>query len=634
MIDRGRLDRAYETARAALLAERTPGGYWVGELSTSALSTAVAVSALSLVQKANQGSFQPLLDNGLAWLAAHQNADGGWGDTVKSFSNISTTLLCRAAFHIAGQEAKYVVNLDHCRAWLEAKYGKTPADIAEAVRQRYGTDHTFSVPILMTCALAGLVPWNEVPSLPFELACFPQSWYRSLGLPVVSYALPALIAIGQAVYHHSPPWNPFTRFIRWMSISASLRVLQAIQPPNGGFLEAAPLTAFVTMGLASTGKADHPVVKLAVSFLLNSVRPDGSWPIDTNLSTWVTTLSVNALAAADDLGSLDRRPELLKFLLDQQYRVQHPFTGADPGAWAWTPLPGGVPDADDTPGALLALRHLAGPEIEGETERFIKRVFGPVTILDLDGTWNLAARKELAGELPYHALCGLAWLRGLQNSDGGWPTFCRGWSGLPFDRSGSDLTAHALRALRAWVQGSVASRVVEILNEAMNLRASVPSARTFQRLAEPALAYLAKQQRPDGSWLPLWFGNQHAPDDINPTYGTSRVLAAYRDLGLMVMNEAKRGLAFLVSIQNADGGWGGAAGCPSSTEETALALDVLIGHASPEVVERGLLWLIEAVESGRWREPSPIGFYFAKLWYFEKMYPLAWTVLALGRARR
>ena len=23
--------------------------------------------------------------------------------------------------------------------------------------------------------------------------------------------------------------------------------------------------------------------------------------------------------------------------------------------WAWTPLPGGVPDADDTPGALLAL---------------------------------------------------------------------------------------------------------------------------------------------------------------------------------------------------------------------------------------------------------------------------------------
>ena len=46
-----------------------------------------------------------------------------------------------------------------------------------------------------------------------------------------------------------------------------------------------------------------------------------------------------------------------------------------------------------------------------------------------------------------------------------------------------------------------------------------------------ALAYLAREQRPDGSWLPLWFGNQHAPDDVNPVYGTSRVLAAYRDDG-------------------------------------------------------------------------------------------------------
>ena len=30
--------------------------------------------------------------------------------------------------------------------------------------------------------------------------------------------------------------------------------------------------------------------------------------------------------------------------------------------------------------------------------------------------------------------------------------------------------------------------------------------------------FLRRVQRADGSWLPLWFGNQHAPDDINPTY--------------------------------------------------------------------------------------------------------------------
>ncbi|HSU66399.1 MAG TPA: prenyltransferase/squalene oxidase repeat-containing protein, partial [Tepidisphaeraceae bacterium] len=146
------------------------------------------------------------------------------------------------------------------------------------------------------------------------------------------------------------------------------------------------------------------------------------------------------------------------------------------------------------------------------------------------------------------------------------------------------------------------------------------------------LAYLSREQRPDGSWLPLWFGNQHAPDDINPVYGTARVLAAYRDLERADTPECQHGVAYLRGAQNTDGGWGGAAGCPSSVEETALAVEVLIGLA-PDAVERGLAWLTDAVESGRFREPSPIGFYFAKLWYFEKLYPLIFTVAALNAAR-
>src|SRR5579863_8508320 len=96
------LETAYQTALAALLAERTPEGHWVGQLSTSALSTATAVSALSLVRTHDPSAprHDDLIAGGAAWLAAHQNADGGWGDTVKSFSNISTTMLGRAAFHI------------------------------------------------------------------------------------------------------------------------------------------------------------------------------------------------------------------------------------------------------------------------------------------------------------------------------------------------------------------------------------------------------------------------------------------------------------------------------------------------------------------------------------------------------
>ena len=91
--------------------------------------------------------------------------------------------------------AEHAESLHRADKHLAERYGRTPQEIAEAVRRRYGKDRTFSVPILMTSALAGLVPWSEVPSLPFELACLPQAWFRFLKLPVVSYALPALIAI-------------------------------------------------------------------------------------------------------------------------------------------------------------------------------------------------------------------------------------------------------------------------------------------------------------------------------------------------------------------------------------------------------------------------------------------------------
>jgi squalene-hopene/tetraprenyl-beta-curcumene cyclase len=610
-VDPDRVGKAYQTALAALLAERTPGGWWVGELSTSALSTAVAVSALSLVQKATAayGDFTPLVAGGLAWLAARQNADGGWGDTVKSFSNISTTMLCRAAFHLAGAAAKYADCLAKCERWLAERYGPTPEHLAEAVRARYGKDRTFSVPILMTAALAGLVGWKEVPPLPFELACFPQPWYRFLGIPVVSYALPALIAIGQAVYHHRPPWNPLTRLVRLMAIDRSLRVLEAIQPSNGGFLEATPLTAFVTLALASVGRVRCPVVGRAVRFLAHSARPDGGWPIDTNLSTWVTTLAVNALAAAGDLGRLEKQDELRDWLLWQQFKERHPYTGAAPGAWAWAPLPGGVPDADDTPGALLALTRL------GATD-----------------------------QVPRSLHAGFLWLLDLQNADLGWPTFCKGWGRLPFDRSGADLTAHVLRAFAALSRPEIVSRLNQecrrdggdwIWAPGVGLTRD-PAGHFLRSGLNHGKRYLEKVQRPDGSWLPLWFGCQHAPDDENPSYGTARVLAAYRDLSLMESEPARRGVAWLLSAQNGDGGWGGAAKTPSTVEETALAVEVLLdaGPGAAPAAGRGLAWLCERVAAGGLHDPAPIGFYFAKLWYYEKLYPIIFAVAALGRARR
>jgi squalene-hopene/tetraprenyl-beta-curcumene cyclase len=578
---RAALNRATE----ALLAEMEPEGFWSGHLSSSALSTATALVALHAVDRARgRDEHQQLIDSGCRWLAANQNADGGWGDTIRSKSNISTTALCWAALKAAGGTAPAGTAEERASAWLR-RAGDRP--LPKLIEARYGKDRTFSVPILMHMAICGQVSWSEVPPLPFELAALPHQLFGALKLPVVSYALPALIAIGQAIHHHHPSWNPLPRLIRNLSRRPTLAVLEMIQPENGGFLEATPLTSFVTMALASAGQVEHRVVHRAVEFLRASVREDGSWPIDTNLATWVTTLSIKALAHQPGALTPEQRLTLREWLSGQQYTVEHPYTHAAPGGWAWTPLPGGVPDADDTPGALLALLSLG--VIDGPMERA--------------------------------APAGANWLLGLQNSDGGIPTFCRGWGALPFDRSSPDLTAHTLRAWSAWLP---------------HLRQPQPRlAARLRRGIQRGLRFLERNQRPDGSWLPLWFGNEHAPDDENPLYGTSLVVCALRDLresgepsGAAMV---RKGCEFLCTLQNGDGGWGGVSGAPSTLEETALALEALAGTEHISAVERGAEWLCAAVEREAWIEPAPIGFYFAKLWYFERLYPLIWTVGALGR---
>ena len=53
-----------------------------------------------------------------------------------------------------------------------------------------------------------------------------------------------------------------------------------------------------------------------------------------------------------------------------------------------------------------------------------------------------------------------------------------------------------------------------------------------------------------------------------------------------------------------------------------------------EAALKGATWLIEKVETGEWKQPSPIGFYFAKLWYYERLYPMIFTVRALNLAAR
>jgi squalene-hopene/tetraprenyl-beta-curcumene cyclase len=607
-IDAKRFKRCHEKVVTDLLAARNQSHHWEGHLSSSALSTATAITALSLVDHGledvgpNTHAFQ---QKGIQWLVDHVNPDGGWGDTTLSLSNISTTALVWAAFDaVQGAAETHHSLMLKTESWLRKKAGSLSVDsLSKAIIQRYGNDKTFSVPILTMCALSGRFgkgrkAWKTVLALPFELAACPPKWYAALRLPVVSYALPALIAIGQVRHYSRPTRNPITRLLRRLAKKPTLRRLLEIQPSSGGFLEATPLTSFVVMSLAGCKLSTHPVVQSGVQFLKQSMRSDGSWPIDTNLSTWVTTLGIQGLGA-DGLKKipLEERNSVLSWLLNQQYQQTHPFTQAKPGGWAWTDLPGGVPDADDTPGALLAIHSLS----------------------------------ENPSSIKTQAAMGIQWLLDLQNNDGGIPTFCKGWGKLPFDRSSSDLTAHCLRAWSLWYPLMPAQT-----QKAMNLA------------IHRAIQFLKSHQFEKGYWLPLWFGNQHANNDENPVYGTSKVmegllsLESSHDSNVVPMLE--KGLDWMIQQQNTDGGWGGVLNTASSNEETALCISAIaltlrhqkikntsLASQSKEALCRGLNWLLTRVEKNDYKRVSPIGFYFAKLWYFETMYALVFVGNAMNQ---
>lgn len=642
--------------RAELLERRVDRNgkpcHWVGKLSASALSTATAISALSVVclesttqSEKDKEAWVELIRRGCRYLDTQQNDDGGYGDTDRSFSNIATSYLVLAARTLA---AKVIGAVDagtqddsgSSPGYFERlqQYIRNEGELA-GLRKRYGKDKTFVVPIMTNLAIAGLVDWSEIPRLPFEAAVFPGRMYRFLRMPVVSYAIPALVAIGQAHHFLGPQTLWPLRSIRAAAVKPTTRVLRRMQPQSGGYLEATPLTSFVLMSLAASAKrrasldlgehAGEEVATNCIRFLCDSVGEDGSWPIDTNLATWVTSLAMHSLGRwSGDDGRWATR-ELIDWHRGCQHRTRHPFTGAEPGGWGWSDLSGAVPDGDDTPAAILAAiryRELVAPEAKRAIDQ---------------------ATSEA-----------LIWLADLQNSDGGLPTFCRGWGKLPFDRSSTDLTAHFIRAIDAAVKSGGAGQGSG-LDAALEKR--------LGRCREKGLRFLRRQQRSDGSWLPLWFGNQDNPNDENPIYGTARVLMALGQ-SVELAGEASRAVDYLLTHQNHDGGWGGGNSVsryidsrenrskismnhPSETmstiEESAVALESIADYlrnlrTMPMVREAGRVerceqaiidavdFLARSVESGRLHHAWPIGFYFAKLWYYEELYPLLFATAAFS----
>ena len=535
-----------------LLNMREADGFFESGLSDSPISTAIACVALKI---ADHQKYASQIKAAEAWLEANCDGDGLYGDTVESPPNLTATYLAVMALPTATR----------AKAFLESQFGSFAfEDVKRGLLAEYGKDLTFSVPLLALATASGFfkdteVAWRGMPRFPFEAAVLPEGMFKYMNLPVVSYAIPALICVGLAQLKHTK--EGFIKSLRSLAVKKALRVLEAKQPEDGGFLEAAPLTGFCAICLCAAGMQTHPVTQKALQFLIDTQRENGAWPIDRDLRQWVTTLALTILAP--DF-SEEEKAFYRKALSQSQTKIIHPFTRSMPGGWAWTTYSGGVPDADDTPSALIALHALG----EGVTPTVIN---------------------------------GIKWLLDLQNRDGGIPTFCRGWGKLPFDRSCPDLSAHTFRAISLYLNG---------LPDDLRSRAN--------KAQHSILRFLETMQNPDGSFTPLWFGDQLATDKTAPVYGSAVVLEHLADNDKPFLRKT---LEYLLKMQHETGGWGGTDGKTDYVIVTARCVAALKPYPeAAKAVAHGLEFLRPYAAAPQTAPLEPIGLYFAHLWYSEKLY--------------
>lgn len=543
-----------------LLSKRGEDLYFESKLSDSAVSTAVACIALVI---ADASKHAQRIRAAKDWLLSHQNADGLYGDSPESPANLTATFMSYIAL---SRDTIHSQRLEQSRNELLKHFGDFSfASVKAYFLNAYGKDLTFSVPILAMATAAGFfkdskAAWRSMPTFPFELAVLPERCFSLLNLPVVSYAIPALICVGIAQNFHAGI-GPM-KYIRSSISQRAMRVLLRKQPASGGFLEAAPLTAFCALCLCTAGLSEHPAAKNALDFLVKTQRPNGAWSIDHDLRQWVTSLAITQLAETftDEEKFIYR-----KNIKQQQTTNIHPYSRSPAGGWGWTTCSGSVPDADDTAGAIIALHAL--------------------------------------GEGPSPTICNaIKWLLKLQNRDGGIPTFCRGWSKLPFDRSCPDISAHTYKAFSLYEK-----QLPDFL------RRKIIKAKTR------ILQYLDDAQASDGSFTPLWFGDQLAANKCAPVYGSAVVLEYLS--GAQASTLIERTKNYLLLQQHRSGGWGSWDSEHDYVIFTARCVQALKPFSdSQSAVLRAKKYLQPYIENPDSVPDEPVGLYFAHLWYHEKLY--------------
>ncbi len=617
------LSQAVRDAREYLLGLQRPDGHWCAELQGDTILESEYVLLLAFLGE-ERG---PIARKAAAYILEQQREDGSWSNFPDGPIEVSVSVKAYFALKLTGHDPQAPYMVRARQRILEA---------GGAIRCNSFTKFYL--------ALLGQLPYSSCASVPPELILLPRcfyvnlyamsSWTRTIVVPLSIFSaykpvrrLPESLGIRELFVDppDKPTWptSPTKRWFSWTNFFLGVdwcykRVENWLGPIRRRAIARAaewmrerlkdcdglgaifPPMIYTIVALRCLGVGDDDPEMIEARRVLDELILEEEETIRLQpcfSPVWDTGLTLNALAEAGLTAEDPRIARCIDWLLEREVRIRGDWSITNPhlqpGGWFFEYKNAVYPDTDDTAMVLLALSRLGGME-RADVRAAVER--------------------------------GLAWLVGMQNSDGGWAAFDR-------DINRELLTYVPFADHNAMLDPScpdITARVLEALGEHGH-RADEPS-------IARAIAHIERTQDPRGCWLGRW--------GVNYIYGTWQVLLGLRAVGYdMQSPSVRRAVAWLESVQQSNGGWGetcasyddpslAGKGTPTASQTAWAILGLLAaGKVDSPAVQAGIDYLLRTQRpDGGWTETPFTGTGFPKVFYLKyHYYCLYFPLLALAR---